>query len=81
MPVYKKHNAKPVIGYKGSELGYTDPVVVPIMFWFFKNSDGVIFLKQKSIKRLLRKKIFSKIMSNSTTCFNRDIICKYSCIF
>jgi predicted chitinase len=40
MPVYKKHNGKPVIGYKGSELGYTDPVVAPIMFWFFKNSDG-----------------------------------------
>lgn len=40
MPVYKKHNGKPVVGYSGAELGYTDPNVAPIMHWYYKNSDG-----------------------------------------
>jgi hypothetical protein len=40
MPVYKKHNGKPVIGLKGSELGYTDPIVTPIMHWFYQKPNG-----------------------------------------
>ena len=40
MPVYKKHNGKPVIGLKGSELGYTDPIVAPVMHWYYQNPDG-----------------------------------------
>ena len=40
MPVYKKHNGKPVVGYSGAELGYTDPIVTSLMHWYYQNSDG-----------------------------------------
>ena len=40
MPVLKKHNGKPVIGYKGSEMGHTDPKVANVMQWYYKQPDG-----------------------------------------
>ena len=40
MPVYKKHNGKPVVGYKGSELGHTDPIVANVMQWYYQKPDG-----------------------------------------
>lgn len=46
MPVYKKYNGKPVVGYTASELGYTDPKLtedennLTKMFWSYQNPDG-----------------------------------------
>ena len=46
MPVQKKHNGKPVIGYTATELGYTNTVLnkdennPARMFWYYQNADG-----------------------------------------